>query len=142
LSFIFANFIFSVIVLFYKPSFPDPLEIQMTAGCEVPSGKCSVGFLKKAYQGSDFLSFPNNPWLPSPKGGEAAQNACRLLNQYYGYKETVHRLFSDTCPCFLLGLLDVGKAHLQRQGQSCTLPSRIFLFKITPSQEKPSGKRG
>ncbi|XP_008563657.1 PREDICTED: T-cell surface glycoprotein CD1a-like, partial [Galeopterus variegatus] len=93
----------------------DPFEMQVTIGCELHPGWVSVGFLRGAYQGSDFMSFQNNSWLPSPKGGSSAQLVCRALNQYQVYKEIVQTLLSDTCPRFILGLLDAGKADLQRQ---------------------------
>ncbi|XP_071474390.1 T-cell surface glycoprotein CD1a-like [Marmota flaviventris] len=61
------------------------------------------------------MSFQNETWSPSPEGGRKAQKACKLLNLRQGSTERVHRLLSDTCPRFTLGLLDAGKAHLQRQ---------------------------
>ncbi|XP_058392587.1 T-cell surface glycoprotein CD1a-like [Diceros bicornis minor] len=92
-----------------------PFEVQMEGGCELCHGKASVGFMRVAYQGSDFLSFQNNSWLPSPKGGSRAQHVCRLFNWDQITLEIIQRLLSDTCPRFLLGLLDAGKADLQRQ---------------------------
>uniref|UniRef100_A0A5F9C5T8 CD1c molecule n=1 Tax=Oryctolagus cuniculus TaxID=9986 RepID=A0A5F9C5T8_RABIT len=92
-----------------------PFVLQVAAGCELHSGEASVGFVQEAYQGTDLLRFQNNSWLPSPEGGSKAQDVCRLLNKYEGLKERVHWLLSDTCPRFVLGLLDAGKADLQRQ---------------------------
>ncbi|KAF5920111.1 hypothetical protein HPG69_006381, partial [Diceros bicornis minor] len=40
-----------------------------TGGCELHFEESSVGFMRVGYQGSDFLSFQNNSWLPSPEGG-------------------------------------------------------------------------
>uniref|UniRef100_A0A8D2CLW1 Ig-like domain-containing protein n=1 Tax=Sciurus vulgaris TaxID=55149 RepID=A0A8D2CLW1_SCIVU len=82
--------------------------------CELHSGKNFVSFLG-AIQGYDFLSFQNKTWLPSPNGGRKAQKACKQLNLRQGNTQRVHRLLSDTCPRFTLGLHDAGKAHLQRQ---------------------------
>uniref|UniRef100_A0A8D2ANQ7 Ig-like domain-containing protein n=1 Tax=Sciurus vulgaris TaxID=55149 RepID=A0A8D2ANQ7_SCIVU len=93
----------------------DPADIQMATGCELHSGKGFVGFVQAAIQGYDFLSFQNETWLPSPKGGRKAQKACTLLNLSQDYTHRVQWLLSDNCPRFTLGLLDAGKAHLQRQ---------------------------
>ncbi|XP_077883969.1 T-cell surface glycoprotein CD1a-like [Ictidomys tridecemlineatus] len=93
----------------------DPFDLQVTAGCELHSGKGFLGFKQVAIQGHDFMSFQNETFLPSPKGGEEAQEACKLLNFNEAYTQRLHRLLSDTCPRFTLGLLDAGKAHLQRQ---------------------------
>ena len=89
----------------------------------------SVGFVRIGYQGSDFLSFQKDVWVPSPEGGISAQFVCTLFNLYRGTQEIIHKLLSDTCPRFLLSLLDAGKAYLQRQGQTCTLPPQIFCSK-------------
>ncbi|XP_070277981.1 T-cell surface glycoprotein CD1a-like isoform X1 [Myotis yumanensis] len=92
-----------------------PFEIQVTLGCELNRGGAIVGFHQFAYQGSDLLYFQNNSWLPSAEGGTRAQDMSRLFNQNHAMKETVQRLLSDTCPRFLLSILDAGKADLQRQ---------------------------
>ncbi|XP_072864193.1 T-cell surface glycoprotein CD1a-like [Chlorocebus sabaeus] len=92
-----------------------PFEIQVTGGCELHSGKFSGSFLRLAYQGSDFMSFQNNSWLPSPVAGNMAKRLCKMLNQNQHKNDITHSLLSDTCPRFILGLLDAGKAHLQRQ---------------------------
>ncbi|XP_015362757.1 T-cell surface glycoprotein CD1a-like [Marmota marmota marmota] len=99
----------------YQLMFKDIFDLQVTAGCELHSGKSWVGSVHVAIQGHDFLSFQNETWSPSPKGGRKAQNACRLLNLKEAYKHRVYMLLSDTCPRFTLGLLDAGKALLQRQ---------------------------
>uniref|UniRef100_A0A0D9S466 MHC class I-like antigen recognition-like domain-containing protein n=1 Tax=Chlorocebus sabaeus TaxID=60711 RepID=A0A0D9S466_CHLSB len=112
--------------------FEYPFEIQGTGGCELHSGKFSGSFFRVAYQGSDFVSFQNNSWLPSPVAGNMAKRHCKMLNQNQHENDITHSLLSDTCPRFILGLLDAGKAHLQRQGQSCTLPPRTFDLKIIP----------
>ncbi|XP_012902946.2 T-cell surface glycoprotein CD1a isoform X4 [Mustela putorius furo] len=92
-----------------------PFQIQLAEGCELHFGEASVGFVKFAYQGADLTSFQNTTWWPSPKGGSRAQEVCKRFNQYHVLNEEIHTLFSDTCPKFLLGLLDAGKADLQRQ---------------------------
>ncbi|XP_057602731.1 T-cell surface glycoprotein CD1a-like [Hippopotamus amphibius kiboko] len=92
-----------------------PFEVQVAGGCELHVGKDSVGFVQFAYQGSDFLSFQDHSWVPAPEGGITAQLVCSLFSLYQGTQEIIHNLLSDTCPRFLLGLLDAGKADLQRQ---------------------------
>uniref|UniRef100_A0A8C9Q4G4 Ig-like domain-containing protein n=1 Tax=Spermophilus dauricus TaxID=99837 RepID=A0A8C9Q4G4_SPEDA len=102
---------FYISQLMFKGEFP----FIVTAGCELHSGKSCLGFKQVAIQGHDFMSFQNETFLPSPKGGEKAQKACKLLNFNEAYTQRLHRLLSDTCPRFTLGLLDAGKAHLQQQ---------------------------
>ncbi|CAM9280307.1 unnamed protein product [Rangifer tarandus platyrhynchus] len=92
-----------------------PFELQVAGGCEMHIRGASVGFVRVGYQGSDFLSFQKNVWIPSPDGGNTAKFACFLFNLYQGTLEIIHKLISDTCPRFLLSLLDAGKTYLQRQ---------------------------
>ncbi|XP_036717960.1 T-cell surface glycoprotein CD1e, membrane-associated-like isoform X2 [Balaenoptera musculus] len=68
--------------------FQYPFELQVSFGCLIHPGKASESFLNGAYQGSDFLSFQENSWKPSPGAGSRAQNVC---------------------------LLEAGKSELQRQ---------------------------
>ncbi|XP_019649175.2 T-cell surface glycoprotein CD1a isoform X2 [Ailuropoda melanoleuca] len=93
----------------------DPFQVQLAEGCELHFGEASVGFVRIAYQGADLVSFQNLTWWPSPEGGSRAQEVCKLFNQYHVFNEGLHTLFSDSCPQFLLSLLDAGKAALQRQ---------------------------
>ncbi|XP_058395518.1 T-cell surface glycoprotein CD1c-like isoform X1 [Diceros bicornis minor] len=95
--------------------FEYPFELQVTAGCELPSRNTTKSFLQVAYQGTDFLSFQNMSWVPSPEGEIRAQRVCDLINQYEGIKETVSKLIRNVCPRFALGLFDAGKMYLQRQ---------------------------
>ncbi|XP_030743721.1 T-cell surface glycoprotein CD1c isoform X1 [Echinops telfairi] len=95
--------------------FEYPLEIQVSAGCEVHSNETPQGFFHVAYGGTNFLSFQNSSWVPSPEGGSMAQNVCNLINQYQGIRDTVRWLIRHTCPRFILGLLAAGKMDLQRQ---------------------------
>uniref|UniRef100_A0A8D2GW28 T-cell surface glycoprotein CD1a-like n=1 Tax=Urocitellus parryii TaxID=9999 RepID=A0A8D2GW28_UROPR len=88
----------------------------MATGCELHSGKGFLCFLQLAIQGSDFMSFQNETWSPSPEGGIKAQEFCKLFNLDQGFVQGyAHTLLSDTFPHFTLALLDAGKAHLQRQ---------------------------
>ncbi|XP_044122120.1 T-cell surface glycoprotein CD1a-like isoform X1 [Neovison vison] len=92
-----------------------PFQVQAAKGCELHFGERSVGFMRIAYQGSDLVIFQNKSWWPSPKGGRRAQLVSRLFNQYHVINVRLQTHISDTCPRFLLGLLDAGKTHLQRQ---------------------------
>ncbi|XP_029789301.1 T-cell surface glycoprotein CD1a-like, partial [Suricata suricatta] len=92
-----------------------PFQVQLVGGCELRSGEGSAGFVEIAYQGSDLMSLQNMSWFPSPKEGSRAQQVCKLFNRFHVTRETLHTVFSDTCPLFLSGLLDAGKAYLQRQ---------------------------
>ncbi|XP_008533587.1 T-cell surface glycoprotein CD1a-like [Equus przewalskii] len=94
-----------------------PFELQIAGGCELHFGGASVGFLRIAYQGSDFLSLQDTSWLPSPKGGSRAQQVSKLFNLDTVFLRIKHRMVTDTCPRFLLSLLDAGKADLQQQVQ-------------------------
>ncbi|XP_059270160.1 T-cell surface glycoprotein CD1a-like isoform X2 [Mustela nigripes] len=93
-----------------------PFQVQTAKGCELHFGEPSVGFMRIAYQGSDLVIFQNKSWWPSPKGGRRAQLVSRLFNQYHVINVRLQTHISDTCPRFLLGLLDAGKTHLKRQG--------------------------
>ncbi|XP_066233969.1 T-cell surface glycoprotein CD1e, membrane-associated-like isoform X1 [Saccopteryx leptura] len=92
-----------------------PFEIQVSGGCGMHSGKDPETFLNAAYQGSDFLSFQDSSWKPSPGAGSQAQNVCKMLNHYRVIKEVVQGLLSNTLPRFLSGLLQGGKSDLERQ---------------------------
>uniref|UniRef100_A0A8C0L6T7 Ig-like domain-containing protein n=1 Tax=Canis lupus dingo TaxID=286419 RepID=A0A8C0L6T7_CANLU len=47
--------------------------------------------------------------------GEEVEQVSRLFNQYHVINVRLQTHISDSCPPFLLGLLDAGKTHLQRQ---------------------------
>uniref|UniRef100_A0A8C0S2W5 CD1c molecule n=1 Tax=Canis lupus familiaris TaxID=9615 RepID=A0A8C0S2W5_CANLF len=84
--------------------FTYPFEIQVV-----------VGFLRSAYEGSDFVTFQNMSLVPSPGADSKAQSVCYLINQYEGIKEIVYRLITNTCPRFVLGLFDAAKVDYKRQ---------------------------
>ncbi|XP_045710926.1 T-cell surface glycoprotein CD1a-like [Phyllostomus hastatus] len=92
-----------------------PFEVQCAFGCELHSGEVKLDFWQLAYQGSELLSFQNSSWVPSPEGGTRAQQVCKILNQLTVFKKIIHWRISNTCPRFLLGLLDAGKTDIQRQ---------------------------
>uniref|UniRef100_A0A673TLV9 Ig-like domain-containing protein n=1 Tax=Suricata suricatta TaxID=37032 RepID=A0A673TLV9_SURSU len=90
-------------------------QVQMAKGCELYNREPSVGFMNIAYQESDLVSFQNMSWWPSPKGGRRAQQVCTLFSQYHVVNLRIQVNINNICPRFLLGLLDAGKADLQRQ---------------------------
>ncbi|XP_066106796.1 T-cell surface glycoprotein CD1b-2-like [Saccopteryx bilineata] len=86
-----------------------PFEIQAIGGCELHSGETT------ALGGVDFASFQNNLCVPAAQGSPRAQRFCALVSEYQGLINIIETLLSNTCPRFLLGILDAGKAKLQRQ---------------------------
>ncbi|XP_058430118.1 T-cell surface glycoprotein CD1b-like isoform X3 [Marmota monax] len=92
-----------------------PFEIQGIAGCELHSGGAILSFLRGALGGLDFVSFRNSSCVPAPEGGSRAQLVCALLRPYGDIFHIVKKLLYETCPRFLLGVLEAGKADLQRQ---------------------------
>ncbi|XP_032469726.1 T-cell surface glycoprotein CD1b isoform X2 [Phocoena sinus] len=92
-----------------------PFVIQCIAGCKLHSGKSIGSFLRAALGGLDFASIKNHSCAPAPEGGSRAQQFCALVPQYKDIWDIIETLLSETCPRFLLGVLDAGKAELQRQ---------------------------
>uniref|UniRef100_A0A8C3WV92 CD1b molecule n=1 Tax=Catagonus wagneri TaxID=51154 RepID=A0A8C3WV92_9CETA len=92
-----------------------PFVIQGRAGCELHPGKAISSTLRGALGGLDFVSIRNNSCVPAPEGGSKAQQFCALITQYKGICDIIETLLSKTCPRYLLGVLDAGKAELQRQ---------------------------
>ncbi|XP_012604189.1 T-cell surface glycoprotein CD1b-like [Microcebus murinus] len=92
-----------------------PFEIQGIAGCELRSGGSIGSFLKGALGGLDFLSFENDTCVPAPEGGIRSRIFCALIMQYKIAIYIVKKLLLEMCPRYLLGVLDAGKAELQRQ---------------------------
>ncbi|XP_040859330.1 T-cell surface glycoprotein CD1b-2-like [Ochotona curzoniae] len=92
-----------------------PFEMQGIAGCELHSGGAIESFLSGAFAGQNFLTFKNYSCLPDPKAGTSAEKVCTLVSQYKGICDIVEILLYKTCPRFLLGVLEAGKADLQRQ---------------------------
>ncbi|XP_039074417.1 T-cell surface glycoprotein CD1a-like isoform X1 [Hyaena hyaena] len=141
-----------------------PFQVQLAGGCELQFGIVSARFLEIAYQGSGLMSFQDMSWFPSPKEGRRAQQVCSLFNQFYVVKEAIHRILSDICPHFLLGLLDAGKAYLHRQVRpeawlssgpspgpgrlllvchvSCFYPKPVWVMWMRGEQEQPGTQQG
>ncbi|XP_005400200.1 PREDICTED: T-cell surface glycoprotein CD1b3-like isoform X1 [Chinchilla lanigera] len=92
-----------------------PFEVQGIGGCELHSGGVMVSFLRGALGGLDFVSFKNSSCVPAPEGGSRAQKVCTLLSRYQDIFYIVEKLLYETCPRYLLGVLEAGKADLQRQ---------------------------
>lgn len=110
---------------------PDPFEIQGIAGCRLLPGGGTVSFLRGALGGLDFLSLKNYSCVPAPEGGSRARRICTLIHQYEGIRDMAAKLLFETCPQCLLGILDAGKAGLQRPGESCPA-TKAFLFHLPP----------
>ncbi|KAM8785613.1 T-cell surface glycoprotein CD1b-2-like isoform 2-T2 [Rhynchonycteris naso] len=92
-----------------------PFEFQGITGCELLSGETTVSFLRNALGGVDFMSLQNYSCVPAAQGGSRAQRFCAVVSEYQGILNIIETLLSNTCPRFLLGVLDAGKAELQRQ---------------------------
>ncbi|XP_007171877.2 T-cell surface glycoprotein CD1b-2-like [Balaenoptera acutorostrata] len=92
-----------------------PFVIQGIAGCELHSGKSIRSFLRGALGGLDFVSIKNHSCAPAPEGSSRAQQFCALITQYQDIMGIIETLLSETCPRYLLGVLDAGKTELQRQ---------------------------
>uniref|UniRef100_A0A286XTK6 Immunoglobulin C1-set domain-containing protein n=1 Tax=Cavia porcellus TaxID=10141 RepID=A0A286XTK6_CAVPO len=92
-----------------------PFVIQVIAGCKLHSAGAILSFLPGAFGGLDFVGFKNYSCVPAPEGGSRAQNVCILLAPYHDIFYTVEKLLCETCPQYLLGVLEAGKADLQKQ---------------------------
>ena len=115
--FLFLSFLCAFkITLSLFSFYPDPFVIQGIAGCELHTGKATRSFLRGALGGLDFVSIKNDSCAPAPEGGSKAQRFCALIIQYQAICDTVAKLLLETCPRYLLSVLDAGKAELQRQG--------------------------
>uniref|UniRef100_A0A8C0NEN9 MHC class I-like antigen recognition-like domain-containing protein n=1 Tax=Canis lupus familiaris TaxID=9615 RepID=A0A8C0NEN9_CANLF len=112
-NYIFYNLVYHDHVSQWQLEYP--FQVQMEIGCELRIGEPFSGFMRYAYQGTDLIHFQNTSWRPSPKGGSRAQQASSVFNQYHEDNEFTHELITGYCPRYVLSLLDVGKADLQRQ---------------------------
>ncbi|XP_012514001.1 PREDICTED: T-cell surface glycoprotein CD1b-like [Propithecus coquereli] len=92
-----------------------PIEYQAIAGCELQPGGSIGSFLRGALGGLDFMSFKKDTCVPAPEGGSRAQQACKLIMNNHDDINNLKTLLFDTCPRYLLGVLEAGKAELQRQ---------------------------
>ncbi|KAM4804967.1 antigen-presenting glycoprotein CD1d-like isoform X1 [Urocitellus parryii] len=92
-----------------------PMELQLSGGCEVHPGNISEHFLRVAYQGEYILSFQGTAWESAPQAPHWVDLVIKVLNQDKGTRETVQWLLNDTCPQFVIGLLETGKSELEKQ---------------------------
>ena len=90
--------------------------IRVIEGCELHSGEAIESSMRGALGGLDVLRIQNHSCMPAPDSGNRGQKLCTLLSHYQGTSDIIERLVSETCPRYLLGVLDAGKAELQRQG--------------------------
>ncbi|XP_027248814.1 antigen-presenting glycoprotein CD1d-like isoform X3 [Cricetulus griseus] len=93
----------------------DPIEMQVSAGCEVHSGNTSENFFNVASQGQHILSFQGTSFQKAPDAPPWTELAIKVLNTDQGTRETIQQLLNDTCPQVLYGLLEAGKAELDKQ---------------------------
>ncbi|KAM9688146.1 antigen-presenting glycoprotein CD1d-like isoform 2-T2 [Trichechus inunguis] len=92
-----------------------PIELQISAGCEVRPRSGPESFLHVAYQGIEILSFQGTSWEPAPEAPSWVHTVTRVLNLDQGTRETVGSLLNDTCPQFVHGLVEAGKSDLEKQ---------------------------
>uniref|UniRef100_A0A8D2CLF9 Ig-like domain-containing protein n=1 Tax=Sciurus vulgaris TaxID=55149 RepID=A0A8D2CLF9_SCIVU len=92
-----------------------PIELQLSAGCEVYPGNVSEKFFHIAYQGDYILSFHGTAWEPAPQAPPRLDSVIKVLNQDQGTRETVQWLLSDICPQLVNGILETGKSELEKQ---------------------------
>ncbi|KAM5236291.1 antigen-presenting glycoprotein CD1d-like [Ctenodactylus gundi] len=92
-----------------------PLELQVSAGCEVDPGKASESFLHAALGGKCVLSFRGTSFEPAPDAPVWIHLVTAGLNKDQWTRETVQLLLSDTCPQLVGGLLEAGKSELEKQ---------------------------
>ncbi|XP_012604193.1 antigen-presenting glycoprotein CD1d [Microcebus murinus] len=92
-----------------------PVELQLSAGCEVRPGNASENFLHIAHEGNHILSFQGTSWEPAPKAPVWINEVISVLNYDQGTRETVQWLLNDTCPQLVTGLLEAGKSELEKQ---------------------------
>ncbi|PNJ56865.1 antigen-presenting glycoprotein CD1d [Pongo abelii] len=92
-----------------------PMELQVSAGCEVNPGNASNNFFHVAFQGRDILSFQGTSWEPAQEAPLWVNLAIQVLNQDKWTRETVQWLLNGTCPQFVSGLLESGKLELEKQ---------------------------
>ncbi|XP_020032351.1 antigen-presenting glycoprotein CD1d isoform X2 [Castor canadensis] len=92
-----------------------PVELQLSAGCEVDPGNTSKSFIHVAFQGVHILSFQGTSWVPVPDAPSWMKLVIRILNGDQGTREMVQWLLNDTCPQVVSGLLEAGKSELEKQ---------------------------
>ncbi|XP_045154397.1 antigen-presenting glycoprotein CD1d isoform X2 [Echinops telfairi] len=142
----------------------DPIEIQVCAGCKVNSGSTTETFLLAAYQGNDALSFQGNSWRPAPEAPPWTALITNGLNQDEVTTEMAQHLLRETCPQLVLGLVEAGKAELEKKEKpvawlsrgptpgpdrlllvcrvSGFYPKPVWVTWLRGEQEQPGSRRG
>ncbi|XP_034356682.2 antigen-presenting glycoprotein CD1d-like [Arvicanthis niloticus] len=92
-----------------------PIEIQLSAGCELYPGNASQSFLHVALQGEYVVRFQGTSWQTVPGAPSWLDLPIKVINGDRGTSETVQTLLNDTCPQFARGLLEAGKSDLEKQ---------------------------
>uniref|UniRef100_A0A8D2AN14 Ig-like domain-containing protein n=1 Tax=Sciurus vulgaris TaxID=55149 RepID=A0A8D2AN14_SCIVU len=92
-----------------------PIELQLSAGCEVHPGNISENFVYAAYEGKYILSFQGSAWEPAPHAPHLVESVVKVLNQDRGTSEILQGLLRDTCPQLVNGILEKGKSELEKQ---------------------------
>ncbi|NP_001396549.1 antigen-presenting glycoprotein CD1d1 isoform 8 [Mus musculus] len=105
----------SATISFTKPWSQDPIEIQLSAGCEMYPGNASESFLHVAFQGKYVVRFWGTSWQTVPGAPSWLDLPIKVLNADQGTSATVQMLLNDTCPLFVRGLLEAGKSDLEKQ---------------------------
>nr|XP_034356394.1 antigen-presenting glycoprotein CD1d-like isoform X2 [Arvicanthis niloticus] len=102
-------------ISFTKPWSQDPIEIQLSAGCELYPGNASQSFLHVALQGEYVVRFQGTSWQTVPGAPSWLDLPIKVLNDDQGTSEKVQTLLNDTYPHFARGLLEAGKSDLEKQ---------------------------
>ncbi|KAM7331375.1 hypothetical protein ACRRTK_010564 [Alexandromys fortis] len=97
------------------PNIHYPVEIQMSTGCDVYSENASESFFYVAFQGEYILSFQGTSFQKAPDTPPWTDLVINVLNGDQGTRETLQWLLNDTWPQFVRGLLEAGKAELEKQ---------------------------
>ncbi|XP_041910382.1 antigen-presenting glycoprotein CD1d-like [Arvicola amphibius] len=92
-----------------------PIEIQLSAGCDLYSENASENFLYAAYQGEYILSFQGTSFQKAPDAPPWTELVIKVLSGDPGTTETAQRLLYDICPKFVHGLQEAGNPELERE---------------------------
>nr|NP_001276378.1 antigen-presenting glycoprotein CD1d2 isoform 2 precursor [Mus musculus]AAH57149.1 Cd1d2 protein [Mus musculus] len=105
----------SAIISFTKPWSQDPIEIQLSTGCEMYPGNASESFFHVAFQGKYAVRFRGTSWQRVLGAPSWLDLPIKVLNADQGTSATVQTLLNDTWPQFARGLLEAGKSDLEKQ---------------------------
>ncbi|EDL15370.1 mCG3098, isoform CRA_b [Mus musculus] len=105
----------SATISFTKPWSQDPIEIQLSTGCEMYPGNASESFFHVAFQGKYAVRFRGTSWQRVLGAPSWLDLPIKVLNADQGTSATVQTLLNDTWPQFARGLLEAGKSDLEKQ---------------------------